>query len=66
LAQRAPCEFSGFADHRFGGFEIEIAEPARLDRRRETRDMLKRIQDVGDRRAITHGVPHAASSERAA
>ena len=55
--QRFGGEFAGFADHRCGGFEIEVAEPARVDRRGETRDMLERIENVGDRRAITHGVP---------
>ena len=50
-------ELARFADHRFGGVEIEVAEPALVDRRREAGDVLERIENVGDRRAIGHGVP---------
>ncbi len=50
-------ELARFADHRLGRGEIEVAEPALLDRRRKTGDMLERKEDVGDRRAIGHGVP---------
>ena len=64
--QRFGGEFARFADHQFGGFKIEVAEPAGVDRRGETRDMLERIENVGDRRAVAHGVPRAASSQRAA
>ena len=50
-------ELARFGDHRFGGVEIELAEPALVDRRREAGDVLERIENVGDRRAIGHGVP---------